>query len=160
MSMRESFEIFFEKQSDLYYSCRDFIIKDPPKAYKQTEPVSFDKIEKSLGFIIHQSIKEYFSTYYFEQLEGFFEHEWFYMLNIMPSDHLSEIITTGFRNGKDNYHEDSKYFVIGTSKTGKVMVNNTTGEVTKVTSDEKTSKHFADSLEEFLRHVECEYSKQ
>jgi len=129
----------------------------------QDKPVSFDEIEKKLGFIINPQIKEYFSTYWFLALDGIIQTssgEAELRLNgLTPYSNLEERIISDFNNEETHYLHDHKYFLIGTfcsiggNDSYLVQVNNDTGEVTAVEVMDKRSVKLADSIEELLMNM-------
>ncbi len=187
MSMKEAFETFFEEMTQNYLKKKGV----PPKApcneekyptglflmdtlddngYAQWKPklqenaVSFENIEKELGFTIHPQIKNYLSTYWFLALDARFQtsdnEKVILRLNgLTPYSDLTERIISSFDNEQTHYLSDHKYFLIGTycmiggNDSYLVQVNNDSGEVTAVDVMDKRSFHLADSIEELLMNM-------
>ena len=186
MSMKEAFDIFFEEMTQNYLKKKGV----PPKApcnedkyptglflmdtldengYAQWKPklqenaVSFENIEKELGFKIHPQIKEYLSTYWFLALDGRLQtqkNKIVLRLNgLTPYNDLNERIVSGFDNEQSHYLSDHKYFLIGTycmidgNDSYLIHVNNDTGEVTAVEVMDKISITLANSIEELLMNM-------
>lgn len=186
MSMKEAFDIFFEEMTQNYLKKKGV----PPKApcneekyptglflmdtldengYAQWKPklqgnaVSFENIEKELGFKIHPQIKDYLSTYWFLDLDGRLqtqENKIVLRLNgLTPYNDLNERIVSGFDNEQSHYLSDHKYFLIGTycmidgNDSYLIHVNNDTGEVTAVEVMDKISITLANSIEELLMNM-------
>lgn len=183
MRMKEAFDTFFEEMTQNYLKKKGV----PPKApcqeekyptglflldtlddngYAQWKPrlqekaISFENIEKKLGFPIHPQIKEYLSTYWFLALDGRIQtqsRKIVLRLNgLTPYNDLDERIISGFDNEQTHYLSDHKYFLIGTycmidgNDSYLIHVNNDTGEVTAVEVIDKISIKLADSIEELL----------
>ena len=187
MSMKEAFETFFEEMTQNYLKKKGV----PPKApcneekyptglflmdtlddngYAQWKPklqenaVSFENIEKELGFTIHPQIKNYLSTYWFLALDARFQtsdnEKVILRLNgLTPYSNLEERIISDFNNDETHYLHDHKYFLVGTfcsiggNDSYLVQVNNDSGEVTAVDVMDKRSVHLADSIEELLLNM-------
>lgn len=186
MSMKEAFDIFFEEMTQNYLKKKGV----PPKApcnedkyptglflmdtldengYAQWKPklqenaVSFENIEKELGFKIHPQIKDYLSTYWFLALDGRLQtqkNKIVLRLNgLTPYNDLNERIVSGFDNEQSHYLSDHKYFLIGTycmidgNDSYLIHVNNDTGEVTAVEVMDKISITLANSIEELLMNM-------
>lgn len=186
MSMKEAFDIFFEEMTQNYLKKKGV----PPKApcnedkyptglflmdtldengYAQWKPklqenaVSFENIEKELGFKIHPQIKDYLSTYWFLALDGRLQtqkNKIVLRLNgLTPYNDLNERIVSSFDNEQSHYLSDHKYFLIGTycmidgNDSYLIHVNNDTGEVTAVEVMDKISITLANSIEELLMNM-------
>lgn len=186
MSMKEAFDTFFEEMTQNYLKERGVPPQAPcneerrptglfiletlnDKGYAQwkpklqEKPVSFDTVEKELGFSIHPQIKAFLSTYWFLALDGIIQTssgEAELRLNgLTPYSNLEERIISDFNNEETHYLHDHKYFLIGTfcsiggNDSYLVQVNNDTGEVTAVEVMDKRSVKLADSIEELLMNM-------
>lgn len=116
----------------------------------QSTEVHFEKLENEIGFSIHESIKELFSTYWFALIEGEHEIGEIWINGIQPGIDVLWRIKDGFIKGKNHYIENDIFFCLGLSDSYSIMLNNNTGEITAVIFYEKESIHLADSLEELL----------
>ncbi|MBQ3565566.1 MAG: SecY-interacting protein Syd [Oscillospiraceae bacterium] len=186
MSMKEAFDTFFEEMTQNHMkkwgvpplaTCNEersptglFILETlDDEGYAQwnpklqEKPVSFDNVEKELGFSIHPQIKAFLSTYWFLALDGIIQTsrgEAELRLNgLTPYSNLEERIISDFNNEETHYLHDHKYFLIGTfcsiggNDSYLVQVNNDTGEVTAVEVMDKRSVKLADSIEELLMNM-------
>lgn len=156
MSMKEAFDIFFEKRDKFYEKYEDVDLPLPMKPIIQTTTVNFIEIEDKLGFKIHISIKEFLSIYWFDKIEGFFKLHPVELSGIVPENNLVKNIEVGFLVGKEHFLKDNKYWYLGCSDPYSLLINNLTGEVTAVINDENKSIHIADSIEELIKNLECE----
>ncbi len=181
MSMKEAFDIYFARLKEywqkeegsypkMYFdSCchkhlTPLILKEFSKdehgrsqwqPIAQTKPIDFEILEKKLGFSIHQSIKDYFSYFWFVRIEGW-SHLWGYIwLNgVFPTIDILNQINGGFEDGKDrHYLNDDIYFPIGGCDSESFFINNRTGEVTAVIPYEQYSEHFSNSLENIIKNI-------
>ncbi|MDE6004015.1 MAG: SecY-interacting protein Syd [Oscillospiraceae bacterium] len=156
MGMKEAFDIFFQKREDFYRKYKDVDLPVPMKPVLQSASIDFAEIEDKLGFEIHPSIKEYLSTYWFQDIEGFFQYQNMNLFGILSEKEIDKTIEIGFCVGADHYLKENKYWVIGASDPEIIMVNNSTGEVTGVILYEESTEHIADSIEELIKNIECE----
>ena len=156
MSMKEAFDIFFQKRDEFYEKYKDVDLPVSMKPVFQSAPTDFAEIEDKLGFKIHPSIKEYLSTYWFNNIEGFFQYQNMNLFGILPEKEINKTIEIGFFVGEDHYLKENKYWVIGASDPEIIMVNNSTEEVTGGILYEESSEHIADSIEELIKNIECE----
>lgn len=82
----------------------------------QENPVSFEIVEKELGFTIHTQIKDYLSTYWFLALDGRLQTsrgKVILRLNgLNPYIDLNELIKSAFDNEETHYMSDHKYFLL------------------------------------------------
>ena len=186
MGMKEAFETFFEEMTQNSIEKTGFPPKLPcneakrptglflldtldKQGYAEWKPklqekaVSFEEIEKELGFSIHTQIKEYLSTYWFIGLEGKIQSSEgrvsLSLSSITPYSDINDIIRRRFDNEETHYLSDHKYFLIGTyckidgNDEYVVQVNNDTGEVTAVDVMDKYSVKLANSIEELLMNM-------
>ena len=186
MSMKEAFDIYFEEMTNNYVRERG----KPPYAYcdesnrptglflmdtlndkgyaqwkpiLQKYPVSFDSIERTLGFSIHPQIKAYFSTYWFLPLEARYyigqKEIIFTIIGINPYSSLDALLKENFNFEGAHYMFDHNYFLLGSycnvdgNDSYLVEVNNETGEVTAVDVQDKKSIKLANSIEELLKNM-------
>lgn len=183
MSMKEAFETFFEEMTQNYIKKKGVPPKAPCNEAKfptglflletldengyaqwkpklQEKPVSFEKVEKVLGFSIHPQIKEFLSTYWFLALDARLQTSSDNVIlrldGLTPYIVLDERIESGFNNEQTHYLSDHKYFLLGSycvisgNDSYLIQVNNDTGEVTAVDVMDKRSVKLADSIEELL----------
>ena len=186
MSMKEAFDTFFEEMTNNYIRERG----KPPYAYcdeasrptglflmdtlddrgyaqwkprLQERPVSFNSVERALGFSIHPQIKAYFSTYWFLPLEAKYYTEQeeiiFNIIGITPYSSLDTLLKDNFNFEGSHYLFDHNYFLLGSycnvngNDSYLVEVNNETGEVTAVDVQDKKSIKIADSIEMLLKNM-------
>ena len=136
----------------------------------QTEAVSFENIEKEIGFEIHSQLKEYLSTYWFRRLESRMEvegHVICFSLNaILPGTDFDEWVRRMHSNEETHYLRDHVYFLLGTyckvDKVDSYLVefNNDTGEVTAVNVGAHISIKLADSIEELLKTMKGQWKEK
>lgn len=155
MSMKEAFDIYFNKLNDYWqrtkgcYPKTVYIEKcDKHSIYipgtiqngyaqwrpiLQTEPVDFELIEKELEITIHVHLKEYFSTYWFMQLGGDAEGNGYYLGRIPPNTNIPMFVKKCRQEGDIDYL-NGVFFAIGDADINGnqdcgLYVNNDNGEV-------------------------------
>ena len=186
MSMKEAFDTIFEEMTQNNIKKKGVPPKAPCNEEKyptglflletldeegyaqwkpklQEKPVSFDAVEKELGFSIHPQIKDFLSTYWFLALDGRIQtssEKVILRLNgLMPYNNLQERIISDFDSEETHYLTDHKYFLIGTfcsiggNDSYLVQVNNDTCEVTAVDVMDRRSVKLADSIEDLLMNM-------
>lgn len=191
MSMKEAFETFFEEMTQNNIKKKGVPPKAPCNEEKyptglfllqtlddegyaqwkprlQEKPVSFDTVEKELGFSIHPQIKDFLSTYWFLALDGRIQtssEKVILRLNgLTPYSDIDERIISGFDNEQTHYLSDHKYFLIGTycvingNDSYLVQVNNDTCEVTAVDVMDRRSVKLADSIEDLLMNMKGKWN--
>ena len=156
MSMKEAFDIFFQKRDKFYEKYRDVDLPIPMKPVLQSAPIDFTEIEDKLGFKIHPSIKEYLSTYWFDEIEGFFNNRYINIKGVQKIEAIYNDVIIGFSIGEEHFLKDSPYWYIGGCDPYSMFVNNTTGEVTAVITYERKSIHLSDSISELITNIKCE----
>ena len=129
----------------------------------QEKKISFESVEKELGFKIHPQIKEFFNTYYFRKLEARImsdEGDVVFLLDqILPGMDLAECLKGSVSDSETHYIRNKVFFLIGSY--GKIHgidsylihVNNETCEVTAVEVGDRHSVKLADSIEDFLMNM-------
>ncbi len=103
MSMKEAFDIFFQKRDKFYEKYRDVDLPIPMKPVLQSAPIDFTEIEDKLGFKIHPSIKEYLSTYWFDDIEGFFQYKYVHLNGLLSNKNMINVFKYGFVKDDFNY---------------------------------------------------------
>ena len=102
------------------------------KPVLQSAPIDFTGIEDKLGFKIHPSIKAYLSTYWFDDMEGFFQYKYVHLNGLLSNKNMINVFKYGFVKDDFHYLKENKYWAIGISDPEIIIVNNSTGEVTGV----------------------------
>jgi len=186
MSMKEAFDAFFGEMTQNYIKKKG----TPPKApcnedknptglfildtlddngYAQWKPklqeqsISFNSLERILGFSINQQIKDFLSTYWFLALDGRLvvqdKKVVLRLDGLTQYTDLNSRVLSCFDNEQTHYLSDHKYFLIGSycmiggNDSYLVHVNNDTGEVTAVEVMDKRSIKLADSIEDLLYNM-------
>ncbi len=118
----------------------------------QSNKINFEQLEKELGFSIHESIKELFSTYWFDIIEGEYEIGEIWINGVWPGLDVLWRIKDGFKKGKNHFVKNKIFYCLGLADSYTIMLNNDTGEITAVIFYEEESIHLADSLEELINY--------
>lgn len=159
MDIKKAIEMYFdkleEKKKELDLEQVDVYFPERPRT--QNKVFDFDEIEKTLGFKIHDSIKEYYSAYNFEYIEGIFGGRYLQLDGTDIDTNIPHYIKWRFDYcAAEHFLKDHKYYLIGDTDCQSVMVNNDTGEVTAVIGYEGNSQHLADSLSELVSNISME----
>ncbi len=183
MSMKEAFDIYFEKVGNAAVFLRkkpfneklrhtglfltDTLDSEGYAEWKpvlQDRPADFAKAESRLGFKISEQIKEYVSTYWFLYLDGHFVTETGIIslsLNMITQDtDIAELLSVYFNYEDTNCLSEHNLLLIGgfcciEGDDGYlVMADNETGEVTAVQPVDKKAVHLSGSIEELLKKME------
>lgn len=183
MSVKEAFDIYFEKRAKRIELLRkvpynkntcppelilpESLDKDGyaewiPKL--QDKPVDFGKAEAELGFAVSPQIKEYVSSYWFLDLDGRFESEHgtvsLCLKMITPYTDIVKFLTEYFNYEDTNCPKEHDLLMIGSfccingDDGYLIMADNDTDEVTAVQPLDKRSVHLADSIEELLKKMD------
>lgn len=164
MTMREAFEIYFNKLDISYqerYGTHPRVVyrsecdkkgiyiegTQDDRGYAQWKPVlqdetvDFEDLENELGFTIHPHIKQYFTTYWFMQLAGNRGEDHFFLTRIEPNTEIKELIRECYEKGNIDYMKPGVFCAIGDAEIEGnqdcgLYVNNDTGEVIYVDWDE------------------------
>ncbi len=185
MSMKEAFDTFFEEMDNDSLEATGKLpvvpyIKGPAsrtlilsetleddyaiwRPLLQTEPVSFDKIEKHCGFSIHPQLKEYLSTYWFRDLEAKIVIDDCSIIisldSLLPGTDANEWLRRMRSTEETHFLSDHNYFLLGTYcnvdgiDSYLVHVNNDTAEVSAVSVGDRDSIKLADSIEDLLNKM-------
>lgn len=156
MDIKKAIEIYFERLEEKKQSLKidnvDVYFPDKPKT--QHKVFDFEEIEKTLGFTIHQSIKDYYSAYNFEYIEGLLGKTYIQLDGTDIDTNIPHYIKWRFDYcAAEHFMKDHRYYLIGDTDHQSVMVNNDTGEVTAVVGYEQSSEHLADSLSELVGSI-------
>lgn len=189
MSMKEAFDTFFEEMDRNSMKVRGKLPAVPLKegalilpetcddeGYSvwrpqlQTEPVSFENIEKELDFKIHPQLKEYLTTYWFRRLFSRNEIEghtvYFGLNDLLPGTDVDMWIRRMKSSDETHYLRDHVYFLLATyckvDKADSYLVefNNDTGEVTAVDVGAHISIKLADSIEDLLKTMKGQWKEK
>lgn len=180
MSMKEAFEVFFEKNNDcwkrvmgtfpqviknnLNQNCNLFISEEDENSgmiqwqpKKQTDKVDFTSAEEVLGFEIHPQIKAFLNTYWFLELRGQTEEVHQIQLDpVLPTMNLVSLAKESFNVEGYSFNQEDDYFLLASfceidgDDGYSLLVANKTGKVYAVQPIEKKSQEIAESIEDLL----------
>ena len=83
------------------------------KPILQNQFIDFEQIEKELGFKINEQIKQFFTTYWFMQMDGNYNGNECYFNKIVPNADIRDIIFKSHHSGNIDYMKPHNYFHIG-----------------------------------------------
>jgi hypothetical protein len=111
----------------------------------------FDKIEKMIGITINSTVKEYFDSYWFLEIEGFYNSK---RINLEPNEPDKDIVRY-FQNMKQyekNIGNLFRYIQIGviSPEDMSIAVDNETGKIVIQDYETGNVEVMAESLEELI----------
>ena len=122
----------------------------------QTQLIDYSKLENELGFVIHKSIKEFHSIYWFDCIECLLNGGQNMWINgVLPYNGNSpEAVLKKVRNGFNNCMADllidTIYYEIGGVDSNGIYVDNRTGKVIIANIYEELKIELANSIESLL----------
>lgn len=123
------------------------------KPIEKTIFTDFSKLEKTLETQIHQSIKDYYNSFWFCNLGGKIGENFIELFAVLPNIECQEI--EYYLNGYQTAHGHLKFTPIGleTKQSLLVVVENKTGEVFIEDFEVNSFEKIADSLEELISNL-------
>lgn len=129
---------------------------------QQTIQIDFERIEDKLGFRIHKDIKEFISSYFHFQLEGYTNVYSIWIYGLLPTYNIERVILDRFN--KSDYAGDyqfilnGQFFFIGAGcidgdDSHCFEVDNTTGEVLAVQYTDQKYLKVEDSIKDLFLHI-------
>ena len=112
----------------------------------------FSDIEAELGVNIHESIKEYFNSYWFMELYTPFGKYNFNMTHVPPNEEFKHVLRN-WENAKTYFGTDNLHLTLGRHhqrKTHDLIINNKTGQVATFDHDTEKLKIICNDLGDFL----------
>lgn len=100
----------------------------PWKPIEKEEFYDFASLEEDLGIKIHPSVLEYFNSYWFVDLDGFFKDHYIKLESVLPMIGIESY--SNMLMGYKNNHNNLENIPLGIEGNGLiVVVNNVTGSV-------------------------------
>lgn len=93
------------------------------------DPYDFKPLEEDLGISIHPSVKEYFNSYYFADLDGFIKEHYIKLESVLQKADIDSYTNTlkGYKNNHDNKLENIPLGIEGNGLN--VVIDNEDGSV-------------------------------
>lgn len=101
------------------------------KPIEKAELTDLSSLEELIGGKIHNDLVEYFNSYWFMSLEGFYKNEYLYLFAVKPSKELEDILFFTKAYKEDN-PQDNLHIPIGLMKDYEtILFHNKTGLISK-----------------------------
>ncbi len=127
------------------------------KPIEKTDIENFAEIEKKLSMKLHHNIKEYFNSYWFLNLQGFYKSR---LVNLEPVEPGKSILC--FFQGMQQYEENNgrklRYIQIGfiSPEDMAILFDNETGEILVEDFETEENELLANSLAELITSLAVE----
>nr|WP_275893662.1 SecY-interacting protein Syd [Bacillus cereus] len=115
----------------------------------------FLDIEEGLGIIFHESIKEYFNSYWFAELAGFYKSYNIILEPVLPGIELNNFVfqLIGYKEAHEDKLDNIPLGVEG--ETGfLIVIDNNTGVVKLEDFEIGTYEIIADSIEQLILDIQ------
>ena len=127
------------------------------KPVEKTEMDNFTEIEKSLGMNLHNEIKEYFNSYWFLNLQGFYGPRLVNLEPVEPGKSILEFFQVMQQYEQKNGRE-LRYIQIGfiSPEDMAIVFDNETGEILIENFETEAYELLANSLAELITSLKVE----
>lgn len=173
MAVKEAMKKYFQMRKELADQGLGFLFKTPEtdkdlliyegaadeEGYKKWKPVEMTVIpdvrslEEEFAIHFHQSIVDYFSSYWFADLDGFINGHYIALESVLPNVevHSFRELLKGYKKAHGN---SLKNIPIGIEGNGLVVVvDNSTGKIQLEDYDWGTFEHLAESIEDVIENM-------
>jgi len=115
---------------------------------------NFSAIETEIRIPLHHSIKDYFTSYLFLSLEGFYHSNYIYLEPIEPDKDLLSYFKN-LKNYEESQRKEFRYVQIGFISPDEMAINvdNETGKIYIEDYETNELKLLANSLEELIEEI-------
>lgn len=117
----------------------------------------FKEIEKKLGFNIHHDLKEYFNSYWFLNLQGFYGTR---LVNLEPVESSKRILEffQSMKQYEENNGREFRYIQIGfiSPEDMAITFDNETGQILLENFETEANELFVNSLAELINNLRVE----
>jgi hypothetical protein len=166
MDMKKAMKTYFSRRKAAYDQGAAFLFKTPrleevgPLIYEGEEdeegciswkPVEkhtihdFTELENQMGAVLHPSIKQYFNSYWFAELDGFIENDYIQLEPVLPRIELDGFAYM-LKGYKEN-HPRLEHIPLGMEGDGRiVVVDNQHGTVRLEDFERKSFTFLAEDL--------------
>jgi hypothetical protein len=172
LSTKEAMERYFQMRKDVADEGLDFLFKTPVtneddnsiiyegevdedeyiswKPVKMTVSIDFKSLEEEFETIFHSSIIDYFNSYWFADLDGFFKKHYIKLEPVLPNTEINS-----FRESMEGYklnHGDRlENIPIGIEGNGLlVVIENNSGRVQLEDFERGSFEVIADNIQELM----------
>ncbi|UAC48710.1 SecY-interacting protein Syd [Bacillus aquiflavi] len=128
------------------------------KPIEKVELDDFTKIEKELGINIHYAIKEYFNSYWFLNLQGFYGSRLVNLEPVEPGKPILRFFQT-MKRYEENNGREFRYIQIGfaSPEDMAIIFDNETGKILIENYETEENEFLANSLSELINNLKIEW---
>ncbi|MRX72851.1 SecY-interacting protein Syd [Bacillus lacus] len=126
--------------------------------YISWEPVEktlsqdFTSLENEFDIKLHKSIVEYFNSYWFADLDGFYKEHYIALKPVLPKSEISSF-RESLKGYKENHGNSLKKIPIGIEGNGLlVVIENKSGIIQLEDFERGTYEHIAENMQELIRN--------
>jgi len=117
---------------------------------EKNEFYDFQPMEEDLGCKIHPSVKAYFNSYWFADLDGFFKDHYIKLESVLPNAYIQSY-SSRLREYKNNHNHTLDHIPLGMEGNGLiVVVDNRDGSVKLEDFERNAFEAISESIEQFI----------
>ncbi len=174
MSTKQIMKKYFQMRTELVAEGLDFLFKTPVnydenlviykgevdedeyiswKPVEMTESQDFKTLKNDFKIDLHISIIDYFNSYWFADLDGFFKEHYIKLEPVLPGSELSSFIETleGYKKNHGNILEKIPIGIEGNGLL--VVIDNKSGIVQLEDFERGSFEHIAENLQELIGNL-------
>ena len=174
MSIKEAMFLYFEMRKEVAKGGLEFLFKTPIGShdnliiydgevdeddYISWKPIEmnvsqdFASLEEELDVKFHKTIVEYFNSYWFADLDGFYKEYYISLEPVLPNYEITSFRET-LKGYKNNHANRLKKIPIGIEGNGLlVVVDNDNGEIQLEDFERGTFEDIAGSIQELISNL-------
>lgn len=123
------------------------------KPVEMTVQQDFTKLEDDFDIKFHESIVEYFNSYWFADLDGFFQEHYITLESVLPNTEISSF-RESLKGYKKNHDDCLDKIPIGIEGNGlQVVIENNSGIVQLEDFERGTFEYIAKNIEELIENL-------
>lgn len=175
MSIKEAMQVYFKKRKELSSNEGfDFLFKTPVssednliiydgdvdeegyiswKPVEMTVSLDFTNLENEFNIKLHKSIVEYFNSYWFADLDGFYQEYYIALEPVLPNREIRSFreLLNGY---KENHGDSLKKIPIGIEGNGLLLViENDSGIIQLEDFERGTFEYIAENISELIGNL-------
>lgn len=174
LSIKEAMQIYFQMRKEIANNGLDFLFKTPIsskdnliiydgeadeegyiswKPVEMTVSLDFTCLEDEFGIKLHRSVIEYFNSYWFADLDGFYQEYYIALEPVLPNGSIS-LFRESLRKYKEDHGDSLEKIPIGIEGNGLlVVIENNNGIIQLEDFERGTFKHIAESIQELIGNL-------
>ncbi len=171
LSIKEAMQIYFQMRKEMANEGLDFLFKTPissednliiysgeadEEEYISWKPVEmtvsqdFTSLEDEFDIKLHKTIIEYFNSYWFADLDGFYREHYITLEPVLPNSEISSF-RESIKGYKENHGDSLKKIPIGIEGNGLlVVIENNSGKIQLEDFERGTFEHIAENIQELI----------